>query len=168
MIRLNPRAAVISLISVLTLAGASAACEDDKDSPSTAATGDAAAGISCARDSRVKPFATGMEAKSTSGKLVAQILDASPSPPQRGGGDAGVNEWTLKLTSDGQAPDAKAVTVSTLMPDHGHGSPRVPVLTANGDGTYALSDIFLFMAGVWEISLQTSPQETATFTICVD
>src|SRR5689334_5219948 len=125
MTRFHLRAAVISLISVLALG--SAACDDDKDSASDGGTGQTSEGIGCTKDSRVKPFAAGMEAKSSSGKLVVQVLNASPSPPQRSSGDAGINSWTLKLTNDGQAPAPETITVSTLMPDHGHGSPRVPV-----------------------------------------
>lgn len=123
--------------------------------------------VGCATDPRVTVFATGMQAKSASGKLVAEIVNATPSPPQRGSGDAGINAWTVKLTLDGAPPAAKDIQITTLMPDHGHGSPKTPVLTANPDGTYAVNDLFFFMAGVWEIIFSTNGQEPATFTICV-
>jgi hypothetical protein len=54
------------------------------------------------------------------------------------------------------------------MPDHGHGSPRTPVLTDNGDGTFTLSDLFLFMGGVWQITFAAGTTEKATVSLCVN
>jgi len=127
---------------------------------------DTSVSIGCSGDSRVAPFATGMQAKSVSGRLVAEIVSAAPSPPERGAGDAGINTWTMRLSLDG-APLQGAVSAKAFMPDHAHSSPKVPVVTANGDGTHTLSNLFLFMAGVWEITL-TAGNESATITICVN
>jgi hypothetical protein len=154
-------------VLAVSLVGAGVACSTDDKAPAAAPATHDAGEVSCANDSRVKPFAAGMQAKSTSGKLVVDLVNASPSPPQSGTGDAGINTWTLKITVDGQTPK-DAVTVTTLMPDHGHGSPMKPVLTANPDGTSTLSDLFLFMGGVWQITFTESPQEFATFAICLD
>jgi YtkA-like protein len=144
------------------LLGVVAGCSSDNENQPT----DPPPPGGCAQDARVTPFATGMSAKSTSGKLSAEIMNASPSPPQRGAGDGGFNKWTLKLTADGKAPPAADVKVTTLMPDHGHGSPRVPTVAANPDGTFAIGDLYFFMAGVWEVTFSLD-QENAKFTICV-
>ena len=158
---------VRSGLTAVSLTAALLACSGDDASGGGATTGDAGRGVGCSQDPRVKTFAAGMQAKSSSGKLVVEIVNASPSPPQRGAGDAGINAWTVKVTADGQ-PATGPVEVKALMPDHGHSSPKAPVIAANPDGTFAVTNLFLFMGGVWEISFSTSPQETATFTLCVE
>lgn len=169
MSRLAPHRLALSLVAVLSLAGVFLACDDDEtpSSPAPAPSQDAGS-VTCASDPRVTPFATGVKAQSISGNLVVELVSASPSPPQRGAGDAGMNTWQVRITVGGQAPAPETITVKTLMPDHGHGSPKVPVLTPNGDGTFAMTDLFLFMGGVWEISFAQSTQEVAKFTFCVD
>lgn len=166
--RLAPFRKAFPLLAALSLTGVFIACKDDDEpaAPTPAVTPDGGA-VGCDNDSRVTPFATGIKATSASGNLVVELLSADPSPPQRGAGDAGMNAWKVRITTGGQTP-TEAVTVTTLMPDHGHGSPKVPVLTPNGDGTFTLSDLFLFMGGVWEISFTESPQEIAKFSFCVD
>ena len=156
------RAALVSSCVLAT-----PACDDDAD-PGPNNAGSSGQGIGCANDPRVTAFAAGMQAKSSSDAIAAEIVNASPSPPQRGPGDGGFNTWTLKLTANGAPPPASSVTVKTLMPDHGHGSARVPTVTDNGDGTYQIGDLYFFMAGVWTVSFSVNPQDTATFTICVE
>lgn len=146
------------------------ACGDDEHHPSSSsgATSSGSGGIGCTADPRATPFASGMQAKSTSGRFVAEIVNATPSPPQRGAGDAGMNSWTMKLTLDGAKPDSSAISVTTFMPDHGHGSPRVPDVTENADGTFSVNGLYLFMAGVWQITFSANGgAEQSMFSICV-
>lgn len=125
--------------------------------------------VSCASDPRVTAFASGVTAKSASGRFSAQIVSASPSHPERGAGDAGLNAWTMKFSVDGAPASASAaVTATTLMPDHGHGSPRIPVVTANADGTYTASDLYFFMGGVWQVTFLLDGNEPATFSFCIE
>lgn len=160
------------------LVGAIAACTGSDDSQAGPSR-DAGtfASNTCATDPRVTPYAAGLQAKSTTGRLVVEIVDATPSPPVRGEGDAGMNVWKLKITLDGKPVSADAVTVSTYMPDHGHRSPLIPKVTSNGDGTFALTDLYLFMGGVWQITFNVlddaeagadAGSEIATFSLCVD
>lgn len=144
-----------------------AACTGNADS-STTATPAPSPMVGCMNDPRVTAFASGMAAQSASGTFTAEIVTAAPSPPERGPGDAGMNEWTMRLKINGAPATAGAVTVSTLMPDHGHGSPRVPVVTPNADGTSTVSNLYLFMAGVWEITFLANGTEPAKFSICVE
>ena len=57
------------------------------------------------------------------------------------------------------------------MPDMGHGTSIVPSMTSNGDGTYAVQPLYLFMAGVWSITF-TRPasgiSDSAAFFFCVE
>lgn len=156
------------LLALVLGLGLLQACGDDTSGHDAHPTpADSGTAVGCSGDSRVTPFALGMQAKSASGKFVVELLNATPSPPQRGAGDAGVNTWTVKITLDGQPPPVSDVTVTSFMPDHGHGSPRSPLLTANGDGTFAVNDLFLFMAGVWEIRFAHPVEGLATFSLCI-
>lgn len=148
------------------------ACSSDEHANHGASSGtpQSDASVSCRDDSRAQVFASGLQAKSTSGRFLAEIVNASPAPPQRGPGDAGINSWTMKFALDGTEPTNGSVTVTTFMPEHGHGSPRVPAVVANGDGTYSVSGLYFFMAGLWEITFATSgpTPERATFGFCVE
>jgi hypothetical protein len=135
--------------------------QDSNVQPSTGRVG-------CSQDPRVKAFAAGLSAASASTRFAATIVTASPSPPFRGVGDGGFNVWTMKLDLDARpVADPKAVTVTTLMPDHGHGSARIPTVTANPDSTFSVGDLYFFMAGVWEITFLTAG-ESAKFSFCIE
>jgi hypothetical protein len=160
--------AVLALVMAGALACASHSSGDPHPGHEDAGT---SGQVGCASDPRVSVFQPGLEAKSASGKLVAKIVSAKPATPVTGAGDAGINEWTVSVTMDGKPPQAGDLSVKTLMPDHGHGSPSAPTVSANPDGTFTIANLFLFMAGVWQITIveggvEAGPQELATFTIC--
>jgi hypothetical protein len=58
------------------------------------------------------------------------------------------------------------------MPDHGHGSPVEEQVEALGGGEYRITPLNLFMAGVWEVTLEMTGADDVTdevvFTVCVD
>lgn len=153
-------------IVLLTAAGCSSSSGAETSEPA----GDAGPSIGCATDPRVKTFAANLKATSADGKFVIEILNAEPSPPRRGAGDAGMNVWKVKVTRDGQ-PVTEQPTVTTYMPDHAHGSPKVPVVVPNSDGTFTVNTLFFFMAGVWEIKFSPTavvePTTLAMFSLCV-
>lgn len=164
------RSPVRALAAVVFVASSAASfgCSSDDTRPNEPAAADGSTTtIGCSADPRVQTFVPGMQAKSNSGRFVAEIASATPSPPQRGAGEAGINTWSLKLTLDGAVPTAP-ISVKTLMPDHGHGSPRAATVTARQDGTFAVENLFLFMAGVWEITFAAASGETAMFSLCVE
>lgn len=144
-----------------------ACSRDDEHGSGPAPSSEVVRITSCAKDPRVTPFSAGVQAKSNSGRFLAEVVSASPSPPRRGAGEAGINTWTMRFTLD-QAPVTEPVTAETLMPDHGHASPKTPTVTANADGTHTVGDLFLFMGGVWEITFATGATERATLSICVE
>ncbi len=168
---LFPRTAGVVAILAFVTVGAASACTSHTNDPPETTEGGTAGQVGCASDPRVSAFQPGLEAKSTSGKLVAKIVSATPTTPVTGAGDAGINTWTVNVTMEGKPAQVGDLSVKTLMPDHGHGSPKVPTVVANPDGTITIKDLFLFMAGVWQItvvdgSAEAGPQELATFTIC--
>lgn len=159
------RSLLLALPLVLTMiVGCSDSGQDHTDpEPSSSSSG----AVGCAADPRVKQFTAGLKTQSASGKFSAEIINAEPSPPRRGAGDLGMNVWKMKLLMDGQ-PVGQDVTVTTYMPDHGHGSPKVPNVTAESDGTAKVDTLFFFMAGVWEITFTPkAAREPAVFTLCV-
>lgn len=146
---------------------ATASCSSSSHEHEPEQTGDSGNAIGCQNDPRVKQFAAGLKAQSASGKFSAEIVNAEPSPPRRGAGELGMNSWKMKLLLDGQ-PVGQDVAVTTFMPDHGHGSPKVPVVSAEGDGSAKVDTLFFFMAGVWEITFTPkSAREPAIITLCV-
>ena len=128
--------------------------------------------ISCAGDPRVSMYMDGMIKAGLAGAAQVKITSATPSPPANG-----QNTWTIQLMDRTGTPMAGAVTVLPDMPDHGHVSPQTPVVTAGATvGAYTVSNLYLFMAGVWRIQLSISTGSAAdggslvdivTFYFCV-
>jgi len=81
---------------------------------------------------------------STTGALVVEVR-TSPQPPS-----VGTNEAQLLVTraTDGTAVDDLTVSVEPWMPSMGHGT-STPTVTPEGGGTYLVTDLYLYMQGVW-------------------
>ena len=70
----------------------------------------------------------------------------------------GLNEWTVLVLDAGGNPVDGTLTITSLMPDHNHGSPTQATITPKGGGSYDVAGINLSMRGVWQVSLTiTSP-----------
>ena len=55
------------------------------------------------------------------------------------------------------------------MPLMGHGT-SAPAIVANGDGTFNVSNVYLFMAGLWQISMTAkngTQVDSGSFFFCV-
>lgn len=123
----------------------------------------------CASDARVTPYADGLSAAATDGKVKVTFIDASPTPPEKGG-----NTWTIDVTDDlGQPIDGATIALKPFMPDHGHGPTVVPTVKAGSQaGRYVVDLIQLIMPGVWESTFTiTKPggaPDVVVFTFCVD
>jgi hypothetical protein len=132
------------------------ACSSSTGSSGAAPPADDDSGvvISCENDSRVLVFSSGMSVTSASGNVKVSLMAASPAPPE-----IELNVWTLSVTdgSGNAIPNAAPVMVP-WMPDHGHGPSVQPTTTAMGDGkTFKVTDIDLFMAGVWRLTISATP-----------
>jgi hypothetical protein len=115
------------------------------------------------------------------GKYTFTLVQGVPAPPDLDG-----NVWTMKIVDASGAPPILAqVMAYPYMPQMGHSSDQTPQVAANADGTFAISDIYLFMPGLWTITLSvlatddagTVPTTTSTppivldeavYTFCVD
>lgn len=120
--------------------------------------------VNCQNDPRVTAYAPNLTVKSSGGSISWTLVQSAPAPPARDN-----NTWTMHAAdSGGQALANLSVTVQTLMPDHGHGSPVTPAVTNQGGGTYKVDPLYFFMPGVWRVRfLTTGSNETTDFWFCV-
>jgi hypothetical protein len=120
------------------------------DAPAADALGDLAEDVPAIvpdpADPRADVYAPGMTRVGTAGLVRATLVTAEPAPPYRGN-----STWTLRLTDRQGVPlEGVGFSFSSRMPDHGHGTPVKPVITAGTNpGTYLASPVNLFMAGYW-------------------
>jgi hypothetical protein len=97
-------------------------------------------------------------AASTSGALSVAVR-TSPQPPARGTNSV---EFTITRVSDGTPVDGLMLDVVPWMPAMGHGT-STPTVTAEGGGLYLVTDVYLFMPGLW--ALQTAISGSMTDSV---
>lgn len=153
--------AVVSLLAaVLGLAG----CGSDE---TTGTTGGTANQTACEKDTRKDVYIAGLAKQS--GAISVKLVDSTPSPPQKL-----MNALNIQVTDAGGKPIEKAtINVTPWMPDHAHGSARVPTVTDKGGGAYAIEGIYYPMAGLWQLTLSiTAPGAAApqdvVFNFCLE
>lgn len=145
------------LVTVVTLLFA--ACSSDPESAAAPAEV-----VSCESDARIKPYVSGLTVSDN--EIVVTLVEADPAPPARG-----TNVWKVTATdSAGAALRDATLTVTAFMPDHGHGTSVTPQIDSSGDGTWTVSQLTLFMPGVWRVAFAVTKAGTATevaFFFCV-
>ncbi len=114
-------------------------------------------------------YASGITASGEKSTMKVTVLDAAPAPPSRGS-----NSWTLQLTdADGAPlPNGSIESVVPFMPDHGHGTGIMPVISAlDAEGKATVSDIDFMMAGVWTVTIKVNDgtsSDDVVFAFCID
>lgn len=94
-----------------------------------------------------EPFAT---ITSNSGTLHV-ALRSSPQPLAVGDDDV-----QIEVTDASGAPrDGLSLTVTPWMPAHDHGTSKTTV-TPQGGGKYLVTDVYLYMPGVWQLQIAFS------------
>jgi hypothetical protein len=157
----------------LSLACALAACgggsktpPPSTDSSESGQTGeDAAAQVTCEGQANLDTYVANLTKTGTKG-LSFVLVSGDPAPPARG-----TNTWTLHVNdASGKGVDGAQLDVKPFMPQHGHGSSVEPTVTATGSGAYTIGNLYLFMPGLWTITITaTTPSVTdaAVFTFCI-
>jgi hypothetical protein len=112
-----------------------------------------------------------MSVMSSAGVFAVELLSSSPGPPVKG-----QNTWAIKVAevATGTALDGLDVSVTPRMPDHpSHGTRPVVVTPAVG-GTYTLEPVYLYMSGVWDVTMTivgamvgAGTTDTAVIPICI-
>ncbi len=170
MIGMWPRRAPLAALAGLALA-ALGACGDDTSPPPSGGGADAGpvdsgVAVTCQNDGRVDTYVANLSKASPSGAVKVTLVSSDPGPPGRG-----TNAWVLKVTDGAGAPISNAaLAVTPFMPDHGHGTSVKPTITAGPDGRYDIVNVYLFMPGVWRVTVAVpgaGGTETATFFFCV-
>lgn len=82
---------------------------------------------------------------SESGQFELHVIDADWSPT------VGKTSLRLYLTNADGYVVASDLTMEPWMPDHGHGSPDVPVCTNAGEGSWEITELVFSMPGRWEL-----------------
>jgi hypothetical protein len=89
------------------------------------------------------PFSTVM---TDSGTLRVEVR-TSPQPPSRGGIDA---ELTITDATTGAPRDGLTLQIRPWMPAMNHGA-IMATITPQGHGKYLVTEVDLYMAGLWEL-----------------
>lgn len=146
-------------LSCWLLLSMTAACGSE-----SAASHDAGPERVCEGETRADPYARGM-VKHTEAVSIT-LVESTPGPPVKG-----ANVWRLSLTNGSGDPVPGArVSVVPFMPDHGHGTSRQPVVTDLGGGEYQVDPVYLFMPGLWEVTVEVTEPMLASvmFTFCIE
>jgi len=145
-----------------------AACTSSSGAAPDAGADDGAV-VSCANDPRVDTYTANMTKASKSGAVKVTLVASDPAPPA-----IQTNKWTIKVTdANGAAIPGATIAVAPFMPDHGHPTSVKPVITANADGTYRIDPLYLFMPGVWRITISVGTgadagaTEDVAFFFCI-
>lgn len=121
---------------------------------------------SCDEDTRDEAYVAGISKTGVANYTIV-INDSNPAPPAKGD-----NVWTVEIQDSRGAPlTGLTLSSSFLMPDHGHGTPIVPVVTEVGNGVYTLDPVNLFMPGYWETTLtvvDTGPTDSPDDDVDLD
>ncbi|MEZ4404522.1 MAG: FixH family protein [Kofleriaceae bacterium] len=147
----------LALVAALGCAGACAG--DDTHGDDTT--------YNCAVDDRGEAFTANMT-RTGPGGLTFTIVSATPALPIRGD-----NVWVVDVAQGGSPVTDAAVKLTPFMPDHRHGSGKVPVWTPDPQtpGRFTVSDINLWMPGVWELTFEATPtggvRDSVLFTFCL-
>ncbi len=88
-----------------------------------------------------------LEIDSDSGALHLE-LHTSPEPPVRG---SDAVELTVTRTADETPVDGLTIEVEPWMPAMNHGTSATPTVTAQGSGKYLVTNVYLYMPGLWQL-----------------
>jgi hypothetical protein len=160
---MKARAHLAAVVAVVAAWG----CSSPSASPSDAGTVDESPVIGCLNDPRDDTYVQGLAKAGKSGQLQFVLVSSDPAPPA-----VGNNTWVVKIVDAKGAPVTGATfpSITAFMPDHGHGSQAKPVATDNGDGTYTITPLYLFMGGLWQITLQAqsgAATDSAVYSFCI-
>jgi YtkA-like len=98
------------------------------------------------------PLASYLILTSDSGNLTVELRTSPDQPFQVGGGSV----QYLVRDRQGLPVDGLAFNVTPWMPAMGHGASVKPTWAPSGGGTYVISGVSLYMAGLWELRTSIS------------
>jgi hypothetical protein len=124
----------------------------------------------CGADTRGQTYLPGMAQTGMDHLLTVKLMSSDPGPPIKGN-----NNWVIQVNDamSAAAVDGLNINAVPFMPDHGHGTPIKVAITPMGSGTYGLAPVNLFMAGLWQITINMTSADMKTsdlvvFSFCVE
>jgi hypothetical protein len=122
-------------------------------------------GIGCKLDPRQDMYAPNLTKAGKMGKLTFVLVSSDPGPPIKGN-----NTWEVQVLDSSMQPVTGAtMTAKPFMPDHGHGTSVVPIVSADGM-SYMVTPLYLFMPGLWQVTLNATSggtTDSAVFSFCI-
>jgi hypothetical protein len=105
--------------------------------------------VECATEAGVDTYAPGLSKLGASGALTFTLLSSTPAPPALDD-----NAFVIEIRDlDGNPLDGELSAVLD-MPEHGHNSPKTPIITFDpARGSFSLDPMYFFMVGLWRITL---------------
>jgi hypothetical protein len=163
-------------VATLALVAGAAGCSSSGSPGATGSTGSSQSGpdsggtVGCAGQGDT--YTANLTKKGAKGYTFT-LVQASPAPPAQY-----ANVWTLKVVdASGAIPDASEIALEPYMPLMGHGSDQVPSISANPDGSFTVNDVYLFMQGLWQVTVKVSSPsdggaaallDSAVYEFCID
>jgi hypothetical protein len=135
---------------------------------STVASADMSPVSTLCTDARADVSGPGLTKMTQAGTFTVKLSALDPVSPA-----IGTNVWTLDVTdAAGKPVEGATFTIKPWMPDHGHGTQIVASATPMGvPGEYQIKPLYLFMAGLWQITFTvqagTAAADTVVFSICL-
>jgi len=126
------------------------------------------AGMLC-NDARADAWVLPIRKGSAKGVFDVTLLASQASPPIIGD----LTTWTLQVAdAQGAMVQNAAIAAKPWMPDHGHGtSVNATVMPAGAPGQYAITPLYLFMAGYWTVTFTISDgagaSDTVVYSVCL-
>jgi len=162
------RASILGVLMITT--GASAGCGGTTLTPADLASVDLAGPASrpCA-DPRADGWTLPVAKTSAHGSFSVSLVASTASPPVIGD----TTSWTLLVErAVTSAPITGAtITAKPWMPDHGHGtSVRAVISEGAVAGQYTVAPLYLFMAGLWQITFTIGDGTTTdevVYSVCL-
>ncbi len=158
---------------------ASAGAEASGGTASSAGLAAPSGTLDCASQAGVDAYAAGLKKASQSGAFQFELVSSTPAPPAQGD-----NTFLVRVTAADGTPLTGQLNATLDMPEHGHTSPKTPVITFDAaSGTFSLDPMYLFMVGLWRIAFTFEPDaasgaagasdaasaaDFAVFQFCVD
>jgi hypothetical protein len=112
----------------------------------------------CASDTRAETYVPGLSQAGKDHLYMVKLMSSDPGPPIKGN-----NAWVIAVSdaASGAPVDGLSIKVTPFMPDHGHGTQIKAAVTAMGGGQYGLDPVNLFMAGLWQVTIDLTAGDVA-------
>jgi YtkA-like len=157
---------------------ASASSSSAGGASSAAGLGAPSGTVECATEAGVDSYTAGLTKLGANGELTFTLVSSTPAPPALDD-----NRFLVQVSGLDGTPVAGELSAVLDMPEHGHTSPKTPVIAFDAaSGSFSLDPMYFFMVGIWRITLTFEPAvsgaggagdsassaDSAVFQFCVD